>query len=210
LRNYHPYYEQLLKDPGTAVKASFYVNEEAIRWNNRLFDCAIQNGYNVLVDATFGASLEHFQKQMEKLKSNGFTISINLLCVHPTISYLSNYKRYFESLKAKGSERLVSKEVHDMSVRGLPKNLKALSKTMSHLINKIAAFTREDLIIVPYRLPINSIDALVAIIDREHNRSLTTNEQNKLAQSVQSISEEIKLYAPKNIAAQFYKDFGQS
>jgi Zeta toxin len=205
IRSYHPHYESLLADP---LKAPNIVNQDAIEWNNNLFDYAIKKKFNLVVDATFGsASFEHYENQFNSLQAEGYYISINAICVHPLISYLSNYMRYISSISRGQRERLISKPLHDISVKNLPLNLFKLAEMTSIVIDEVSAYTRNDFELLPFSGKIDSITELGKIIQTEHSRELSIEEKRKFDSSVIEMNAEIQKFAPSSIAKQFRREF---
>ena len=210
IRSYHPSYDALLNDPKTLIRAPYMVNQDSGKLTESLFLYAI-NKYHILIDATFGSNdLQHYFRQFEHLIESKYEITFNLLAVHPKISYLSNYKRYVAGVVENRNERLVSKDVHDLSVKNLPKNILALNDFLNAKNTSVRStiFYRDATSKTLQSNPISSVIDLSSVIKSEHSRPLTQSETKDYVSQVCELYKEMKeLGLPGSILKLFEGDF---
>ena len=212
IRTHHPYYEDLLNNPDTLVKAPFLVNEDSSKLTDKLFQYAINNKYHVLIDATFGSQdLSHYFRQISTLLASGYSISFNVLAVHPKISYLSNYKRYLRGVTENKNERIVSKIVHDLSVKNLPGNIIKLSNFLEEHNNSATNnifFRDQDGANIQPGDSISSLEDLSKKVQWEYSRPLTSKEKGDYILQCKKIQSEMdKSFVPIHIVKQFLEEF---
>jgi Zeta toxin len=214
IRTHHPSYEQLLGNPDTFVKAPYLVNEDCSRLTSKLFDFAVEHKYHVLIDATFGASdLSHYFSQVETLVEANYSIAFNVLAVHPRISYLSNYKRYLRGVLENNNERLVAKEVHDLSVNNIPNNILMLSEFLAERKAEITSrifYRSSSTNEILSGAEVHSLEELSQKVKLEYVRPFTPDETLNFILQCKFIWEGMKKYPiPMQVRAQFEEDFHQ-
>ena len=143
LRWINPYYRQLLNDPESNALAGYLVNPDATDWSIRLRDEAIEERRNLIIDSTFGGSVQHFIDLFQRLNKHGYVIELHIIGVNPFVSRLGIYYRFERNRSTGNSERMVSMEVHDTNYRNLPKNLLAIGKYCHEQVGKVVIYSRD-------------------------------------------------------------------
>ncbi len=140
IRNFHPKYKDLQKDPDNYKRAGWLVNPDSVSWASNLSEDAIKREYSVLYDMTFAGNVDIYQNMMKNNRESGYKNELHVLAVNPEISRLGTHLRYENQLKDKGVGRAVSIISHDANFNNLNGNIK--SAIESGLVDRVCIYSR--------------------------------------------------------------------
>jgi len=142
LRWFHPKYNYLLENPVTNPLGPYLVDPDATAWSIRLFNEALQQRSNVVIDSTFGGNPAHVIARLQTLYTQGYQNEFHIIAVNPRVSKLGIYLRYENGISDGNPERMVSMKVHDRNFQKLPENLMEIARSCHHLIDKVVVYSR--------------------------------------------------------------------
>ena len=123
----HPDFKNIIKQDKS--KAAKLTNKFAFSVENEFIRYGLENNLNIINVSTLRNTDLIEETLKNKIITKGYEIKAYILEVEPEKSYLSAKKRDEEQLK-KSNEipRLVTKEFHDNSYRGMKETIKMLEK----------------------------------------------------------------------------------
>lgn len=142
LRWFHPEYNKLLENPVTNTRGPYLVNPDATEWSVRLFDEAIQQRSNVIIDSTFGGNPAHVITRLKALHGQGYQNEFHIIAVNPRVSKLGIFLRYENGITIGTPERMVSMQVHDRNFQRLPENLAEIGVACRDKIARLSIYSR--------------------------------------------------------------------
>lgn len=138
LREYHPQFPYLQQSQ--FEKASFLINPDTIKWQQKLTRTASETGRNLILDGTLGGDPAPIRHTMQQLREKGYTIQLSVLPVPAVSSRLGIYKRYENQLERKGQGRWVGMETHDRLYAQIPRTVTLLET--EQVIDRIHIYDR--------------------------------------------------------------------
>ncbi|MEA5402980.1 zeta toxin family protein [Arcicella sp. DC2W] len=132
LRNYHPNVAEIKQEyPDMLLPLTTGFTKELLL---HIEDYAIQNHYNVVLEASLG-NAEKAVQRLSKYKEQAYEIALKVLSVNKLFSYLNAEEAYEHRLLTEKSGRLVSKQYHDQLCIKIPQTLQKLYE--QQLLDKI-------------------------------------------------------------------------
>ena len=128
LRQDHPAYEQLQKDPETVQNAANLVNPYASAWTERLIKHCIETQYNLIIDSTLGENIKAVYDTIDMFRNNNYQVHLRVMAVPAIVSKLSIFLRYETQLAKEGFARWTRMEDHDDRFNNLKPNLLEIEK----------------------------------------------------------------------------------
>ncbi|CAN5459977.1 hypothetical protein BH09BAC4_BH09BAC4_13040 [soil metagenome] len=196
LREFHPNFANLQKTE--TIKASFLVNQDTIKWQQKLIALAIKLRCSLIFDGTLGGHPEPILETMRMLREKEYQLQVSVLAVPARLSRFGIYKRYEDQLTLKGSGRWVGLETHDRQYADIPKTLALLESNKA--VDRIQIYTRPTGILPPdlfydnlvkdgdWQHPLNAVHVLT----EARNRVWTNEEQNAFTTAVQAVAEQMR------------------
>ncbi|MCY7357116.1 MAG: zeta toxin family protein, partial [Rudanella sp.] len=92
LREYHPNFLWLQKN--NPDQASFLVNPDTFKWQQKLIAATVESGRNLILDGTLGGDSAPILQTMKQLKTSGYSVQLSILAVPARLSRLGIYKHY--------------------------------------------------------------------------------------------------------------------
>ncbi|TAE31645.1 MAG: GNAT family N-acetyltransferase [Cytophagales bacterium] len=124
LREYHPQFENLQQTQFD--KASFLVNPDTVKWQQKLIAATAESGRNLILDGTLEGTPDPILQTMQQLRERGYTIQLSILAVPAVSSRLGIYKRYENQIEREGQGRWVGMETHDRLYAQIPQTITLL------------------------------------------------------------------------------------
>jgi RimJ/RimL family protein N-acetyltransferase len=124
LREYHPQFAHLQQTQ--FEKASFLVNPDTVKWQQKLVKAASESGRNLILDGTLGGDPAPIRQTMQQLRERGYSVQLSILAVPALLSRLGIYKRYEDQLKMYGIGRWVGMATHDNQYLQIPQTVTLL------------------------------------------------------------------------------------
>ncbi len=123
LRNYHPGVAEIKQEyPDMLLPLTADFTKELLL---HIEDYAIQNHYNVVLEASFG-NAEKAVQRLSKYKEQAYETALKVLSINKMFSYLNAEEEYELRLLTEKSGRLVSKQYHDQLCNKVPLTLQKL------------------------------------------------------------------------------------
>lgn len=219
MREYHPRYYELLRNPKTVVNAPQIVNEDASYWVQRIFNDSIKQGREIVFDSTLGGNADALDQSFQLLKSKNYSIHIHILAVPAGVSKLGIYFRYASQLDSKNAGRIVSMKVHDKNYIAIPENLKYLATSPNAMVDDFSVykkyiawdrnkFLNKALTPLLEKVPCKNINAVIDCLLHERKRVFTTVEQSYYTNKVQDCINLVTKHQP-TLLNQFTSDIEQ-
>ena len=192
LRWFHPAYNRLLENPATNPLGPYLVDPDATAWSIRLFNEALQQRSNVVIDSTFGGNPAHVIARLQTLHAQGYQNEFHIIAVNPRVSKLGIYLRYENGINDGNPERMVSMEVHDRNFKNLPENLMEIARTCRHLIARVVIYSRgmnrswSPIYETSYPC---DFDESIQRLNTERQRPFTADEAENFAQTIDEVSQ---------------------
>jgi predicted ABC-type ATPase len=124
LREFHPSYKKLCRNPELYKDAPFLVNYDANKWFQALLQEGVKRNLNLIFDTTLGnKDIKLFKDGMESFVSNGYKAELHVLAVPKVASKLGIYLRYESQMFEKGHGRFVLMDTHDANFKNLSPNV---------------------------------------------------------------------------------------
>ena len=187
LRNYHPNVTEIKQEyPDMLLPLTADFTKELLL---HIEDYAIQNHYNVILEASLG-NAEKAVQRLSKYKEQDYVIALKVLSINKMFSYLNAEEEYEHRLLTEKSGRLVSKQYHDQLCNKIPQTLQTLYE--QQLLDKISIHqlhTFEENGILkskPTILEEKKEKALEAYLN-EQNRDFTSTELTYLKEKAQKV-----------------------
>lgn len=180
IRNYHPQ-KALLPS-----KDQYQLDKDCLKIGEMIINDAIKEKKNILFDGTFGgANVEGSQKLMDKFKSEGYKIKLNLLATNDVVSKIGFNYRYELHQKLYNSGRPVELAYHNQVYQNIPNNLmKTLSKNsvdefniygrnhVTKKLEKIHSYDSNDLKKNPSKAVVDYVKERTRPFDKEEIKEL--------------------------------------
>lgn len=122
-RKYHPRYGELQAAYGD--DAVLHTQKFAGKMTEALIDDLSASGYHLIIEGTLRTT-EVPLRTRDLLRSRGYDVSLNLILVHPEVSYLGTLKRYQQMKEIGLTPRMTPKEHHDLVARSIVDHLHTL------------------------------------------------------------------------------------
>jgi predicted kinase len=135
LRNEHPS-KALISE-----KEIYNLDKDCYQWGEMLIQDCLREGKNVIFDGTFGGSVEHSHKLMERFKEKGYHVELNLLAANDVVSKIGCSYRYELSKEKTNTGRPVDRQYHDSIYAKVPYNL--MSTVDKKLIKTFRIYDRD-------------------------------------------------------------------
>ena len=191
LREYHPDFPTLQRT--NVNQASFLVNPDTVKWQQKLIAAVMETRCNVILDGTLGGNPAPIQATMQRLREASYYLQISVLAVPARLSRLGIYKRYEDQIVLKEIGRWVGMENHDRLYDEIPKTLTLLETEKA--IDEVQIFRRPTGSSPPL-LYQNSLQngqwqhppTAETALAESRNRPWTAEEQNAFLAAVQTVA----------------------
>lgn len=137
-RKYHPKSKEIFRE--YAQKCSKFTGPDVRKWTPKIFEKAINLGYNIIFECTMRT--EDICDTIKKLKNENYIIEVKVLAVNELISRLAIYQRYENELSLYGAGRFVERQRHDEAYYGMIKTLTRIE--IEHGYHKIEVYRRNE------------------------------------------------------------------
>lgn len=137
LRDYHPFYKELLKHSDKL--AAYYTDHDAGRWVEKLIAYAKTLKFNLIIEGTMRVK-KKVSETMVSLKNFNYVIEAHVLAVNEKLSWQGILQRYENQRADRGFGRMTTAESHQESYKNLPDTLDYIEK--NNLADKIIIYKR--------------------------------------------------------------------
>lgn len=197
LREFHPSYKKLCRNPKLFKDAPFLVNYDANKWFQALVLQGAKRNLNLLFDTTLGnKDIKPFKDGMESFVSNGYKSELHVLAVPKEASKLGIYLRYESQLNEKGYGRFVLMDTHNSNFKNLSANVSAMME--GNTLSNVSVYRKKigtdnggklvnNMVDCIYKSDKPEVSKVLSALDNGRKLDFTENEKSYFRERLQMV-----------------------
>ncbi len=180
-RKYHPRYKEIVEKYGK--DAAIYTQKFSSEIIENLIENLGDKKYNLIIEGTLRTS-EVPVKSAKALQKKGYQTDLHIIAVKPEMSYLGTLLRYEGMLACGLFARMTPKEHHDMVVKSISSNIKAIDE--SKVFRNTFVYNREKEVLFDSTKGDKNPEN---VIEKEFKREMMEKDIGEIIKGYETISE---------------------